>query len=152
LKALFAFYVERNFVTKEYRETVMEKGLRQLFFQHQIGERFHRSKVGDDEFNVTFPFVEMQDEHPTKIIKPLNLAQADPTKILEHGNKWGFRIHKLRQHHELPEKVLFTVDGPDGSSNRAKAYQESVEMLVETGVDVLPYKDRTEILNFAISA
>ena len=150
LKDLFAFYVERNFVTKEYRETVMEKGMRQLFFSHQLGERFHRTKVGDDQFNVTFPFVELQNEHPTKIIKPLNLAQADPTKILEHGNKWEFRIRKLKQRHDLPEKVLFAVDGPDDGGKRANACQEAIKMLNETGVDVLPYKDRTEILNFAI--
>lgn len=151
LKGLFAFYVERNFVTKEYRETVMEKGLRQLFFQHQLGERFHRTKVGDDEFHVTFPFVEMSNEHPTKIIKPLNLAQGDPTKILEHGNKWEFRIQKLQDQHNLSAKVLFAVDGPDEGGKRAKAYQEAVGMLNETGVDVLPYKDRTEILQFAAS-
>jgi len=152
LKELFAYYVERKFVTKEYRETVMEKGLRQLFFKHQLGDRFHRTKVGDDEFNVTFPFVEMHDEHPTMIIKPLNLAQGDSTKILEHGNRWDFRIHKLQEHHDLPEKVLFTVDGPDEGGKRGKAYKEAVRMLNETGVDVLPYKNRTEILQFAASA
>jgi hypothetical protein len=150
LKDLFAFYVERNFVTKEYREKVMEKGLRRLFFNNQLGDRFHPEKIGDDEFNVTFPFVEMNDEQPAKIIKALNLAQVDSMKILEHGNKWEFRIHKLREHHGLPKKVLFAVDGPDDEGGkRAKAYQEAVGKLNEAGVDVVSYKDRTEILLFA---
>ena len=97
LNELFAYYVERNFVTKEYRATVLEKGVRQLLFKNHLGERFHRAKVGDKEFQVIFPFVELRDEHPTKIIQPLNLAQDKTTKILEHGNKWEFRIRKLQE-------------------------------------------------------
>jgi hypothetical protein len=149
LKELFAYYVERNFVTKEYRETVLESGLRKLFFQNRLGERFHRTKVGDDEFNVTFPFVEMRDDRPTKIIKPLNLAQGETTKILEHGNKWEFRVRKLRQRSALPEKILFAFEGPEEEGPRVRACQEAAGMLRGTGVIVLPYKDRTEILQFA---
>lgn len=149
LKELFAYYVERNFATKEYRETVLESGLRGLFFQNHLGERFHRTKVGDDEFNVSFPFVELRDDRPTKIIKPLNLAQSDTTKILEHGNKWEFRVRKLRQRSALPDKVLFAFEGPEERGQRARACHEATSMLRESGAVVLPYRDRTEILRFA---
>lgn len=149
LSELFAHYVERNFVTKEYRETVMEKGVRQLLFKHQLGERFHRTKVGDDQFHVTFPFVELRNERAAKIIKPLNLAQDETTKILEHGNKWEFRIRKLQERKVFADRVLFAVDGPEEQGKRANAYQEAVEMLQETGVAVLPIQDRAEILEFA---
>jgi hypothetical protein len=149
LKELFAYYVERNFVTKEYRETVLEKGLRELFLNNQLGERFHRTKIGDDDFNVTFPFVELHDQVPTKIIKPLNLAQDDTTKILEHGNKWEFRVRKLKEREVLPEKILFAVEEPEEQGRRANACQEAVNMLCETGVTVYPYRDRMEILKFA---
>lgn len=149
LNELFAYYVERNFVTKEYRETVLEKGLRQLFFKNHIGERFHRTKVGDDEFNVTFPFVELRNERPTKIIKPLNLAQGETTKILEHGSIWEFRVRKLQQRQAIPGRMLFAFEGPEEHGVRAKACQEAVGMLRETGATVLPYTDRVEILEFA---
>ncbi|MCU7891819.1 MAG: DUF3037 domain-containing protein [Candidatus Thiodiazotropha sp. (ex Ustalcina ferruginea)] len=149
LKELFAYYVERNFVTKEYRETVLEKGLRRLFFKNQLGERFHRTKVGDDDFKVTFPFVELHNQLLTKIIKPLNLAQDDTTKILEHGNKWEFRVRKLREREVLPGKILFAVEEPKEQGRRATACQEAVNMLRDTGVTVYPYRDRMEILEFA---
>lgn len=149
LNELFAYYVERNFVTKEYRETVMEKGVRQLLFKHHLGERFHRTKVGDDQFHVTFPFVELRNERPAKIIKPLNLAQDETTKILEHGNKWEFRIRKLRERQAIPDRILFAFEAPEEQGARAKACQEAAGMLQETGVTVLPFKDRAEILEFA---
>ncbi|MEA3640663.1 MAG: DUF3037 domain-containing protein [Lamprobacter sp.] len=149
LKELFAFYVERNFVTKAYRETVLESGLRQLFSRNQLGERFHRAKVGDDEFNVTFPFVELRDDRPTKVIKPLNLAQSETTKILEHANKWEFRVRRLRQRLALPENILFAFEGPEEPGQRARACHEATSMLRDTGAVVLPYRDRTEILEFA---
>lgn len=149
LNELFAYYVERNFVTKEYRETVMEKGMRQLLFKHQLGERFHRTKVGDDQFHVTFPFVELRDERPTKIIKPLNLAQDETTKILEHGNKWEFRIRKLKECQAIPDRVLFAFEAPEEQGARARACQEAAGTLRETGVTVMPYQDRVKILAFA---
>lgn len=149
LKELFAYYVERNFVTKEYRETVLDRGVRQLLFKNQLGERFHRTRVGDDQFHVTFPFVELRDERPTKIIKPLNLAQDETTNILEHGNKWEFRIRKLREHQAIPDRILFAFEGPEEQGPRARACQEATGMLQETGVTVMPYRDRVKILEFA---
>lgn len=66
LDQLYAFYVERNFVTKEYRETVLGKGIRNLLLNAQIGGRFQRERVGDEEFTVPFPFVEFYDNKPEK--------------------------------------------------------------------------------------
>ncbi len=149
LNKLFSFYVERNFVTKKYRETILENGLSKLFLQAQIGERFKRIRVGDEEFTVPFPFVELDDETPNRVIKPLNLAQDDSTRILEHGGKWEFRIRELTKRHALPDHVLFAVDGPTGNDHRGNAYQEVVEMLDDTGVTVVPYKNQAEILEFA---
>ncbi|MEN8177429.1 MAG: DUF3037 domain-containing protein [Pseudomonadota bacterium] len=149
LNELFAYYIERNFVTKQYRETVLENGMRKLLFQNQIGGRFHRTKVGDEGFSILFPFVELHDGQPTKIIKPLNLAQDDSTKILEHGGKWEFRIRELKKRHSFPEKVLFAVEGPVNRDRRIDAFNEASEMLNGTGVTVLPYQNRREILEFA---
>lgn len=150
LKELFAFYVQRDFVTKEYREKVLEKGLRKLLFQSELGERFQPESIGDDEFHVAFPFVEMHDELLTKVIKPLNLAQEDFTKILEHGGKWVFRLRELKKRHVLPERVLLAVDGPTENDRRDHAYREAMEMLIDTSVTVLPYERKEKILEFAL--
>lgn len=149
LKKLFAYYVKRDFVTKEYRETVLEKGIRSILLDAQIGERFTRSHVGDDKYQVPFPFVEMHDQCATKIIKPLNLGQDDSSKIIEHGGKWQFRVHELKKRRALPERVLFAVKGPGENDRRGNAYREAIEMLSGTGVTVLPFTKRNEILEFA---
>ena len=149
LKELFSFYVERNFVTKEYRETVLNKGIRQLLLKADIGERFQLDRIGDDEFTVLFPFVELEGKKPTNVIKPLNLAQPDSTKILEHGGKWEFRMRVLKKRGVFPDRVLFAVDGPTDTDHRGNAYREVVEMLDATGVTVMPYKKQEQILEFA---
>ncbi|RLJ21981.1 DUF3037 domain-containing protein [bacterium endosymbiont of Escarpia laminata] len=150
LKELFAYYVERDFVTKEYRETVLEKGMRRLLLKEQLGERFTRERIGDDEYKVLFPFVEMHEKVPARIIKPLNLGQDDSSKIIEHGGKWEFRMRELRKRHMLPDKVLFAVDGPGDEGRRGSAYREVVDMLTDTGVAVLPYENQEQILDFAL--
>ncbi len=150
LKELFAFYIERNFFTKEYRETVLDRGIRDLLLQAQVGERFTSKKVGNDEYFVTFPFVEMHTKIPVKIIKPLHLGQENSSKILEHGGKWEFRVRELRKHHDLsPGKILFAVDGPGGNDSRGEACREVMDMLRETGSNIQPYTMKEKILDFA---
>ena len=70
LKELFAYYVERNFVTREYVETRLEKGIRRWLYQMKLGERFQRMTIGDEDYQATFPFVEQVDKRPVKVIKP----------------------------------------------------------------------------------
>jgi hypothetical protein len=151
LNNLFAFYVERDFVTKEYRETVLEKGLHKLFVKEKVAENFQKKRLGDDGFSVSFPFVELHNERTTKLIKPLNLAQTDSTKILEHGGKWEFRIRELKKRRVFPEKALFAVEGPTTNGRRENAYRETVEMLQNTGVEVLPYTNTDKILEFVLN-
>lgn len=151
LKELFAFYVERNFVTKEYEESVLEKGVREWLTQAQIGQRFQRMAIGDDEYQATFPFVEQRDDRPVKVIKPLHLAQDKPSKIIDHGGSWLFRIEELRRRNRLPDKVLFTVAGPEDSHDRRqRAFEEIVgRFLDDTGVEVVDYMNRERVIEFA---
>lgn len=150
LKELFAFYVERNFVTKQYMETVLERGVRRWLFQARIGERFQRIAIGDDEYQATFPFVEQVDNSPVKVIKPLHLAQAKANKIIDHGGQWLFRLDELRRRHKLPDKVMFTVAGPEiADERRYHAFEQIVGRLGEAGVDVADCTDRERLLEFA---
>jgi len=149
LKKLYDFYVERDFVTKEYRETVLEKGVRNLLLDAQVGERFHKQRVGDHEFGVPFPFVELHNKKPTRIIKPLNLGHDDSTKILEHGGKWEFRIRELKKRNVFPARALFAVEGPAGKGRLQNAYDEVLEMLRDTGIEIVPYHRQEAILEFA---
>lgn len=152
LEKLFGFYVERNFVNKEYRETVMEKGVRKLLVQTNLAEYFVRKEIGDAEFHVAFPFVALRDEKPNTVIKPLNLGQDDPTRIRERGNEWQFRIKELTKRNYLPPHVLFAVEGPEQTGKHKLAFHDAFEMLEQTGVQVVPYENQQEIIRFARAA
>ncbi|MBX3615963.1 DUF3037 domain-containing protein [Nitrosomonas sp.] len=150
INELFSFYVERNFATKEYIETRLEKGIRNWLNQERIADRFQRLPVGDEEYQAIFPFVEHANNKPVKIIKPLNLAQEKPSKIIDHGNLWRSRIEELKRRKKLPEKVLFTVTGPDDvGTNRHHAYEETVGRLHECGIEIEDYTNKAQIIKFA---
>ncbi len=152
LDELYGFYVERNFVTREYQESVMEKGLRKWLHEARIGGRFHRAELGDDTYRVAFPFVEENDNHPAKAIKPLYLAYADPSRIIDHGGQWVLRVTQLRKRGRLPHAVLFAVQGPVADGRKLQAYEETIDDLMQAGITVLPYTDKDRILGFAADA
>ena len=151
LEELYGYYVERDFVTREYQEAVLERGFRKWLWQARIAERFTKLEVGNEEYHATFPFVEKQGDVTVKAIKPLHLAQDQPSKILDHGGQWLFRIQTLKRRNLLPEKVLFAVSGPIGNGAKCKAYDEIVANLKDEGVNVLPVLDKEHILEFAAS-
>lgn len=146
---LYGHYVERTFVTREYQEAVLEKGIRRLLYQARISERFSRVEVGNDEYHATFPFVEKQDERAVKVIKPLHLDHAQPSRILDHGGQWLFRIQTLKKRGLLPSRVLFAIRSPESQDSRSAAAREIAESLIDNGVEVLAYGESQRILEFA---
>ncbi|WP_347258202.1 DUF3037 domain-containing protein [Methylocaldum sp.] len=149
LKELYAYYVERNFVTREYQEHILEKGVRGWLRDAKLLDRFHPARVGNDEYHAQFPFVAGPDDKPEKIIKPLNLGYTDAARIIDHGGQWVVRINALRKRQLLPGKVLFAVHGPDDFTPRGRAKREVVDELKDAGVIVTPYDQTQSILEFA---
>lgn len=149
---LFDYYVERNFVTREYQEAVMERGLRRWLYKADLADRFGTQAIGDDVYHVNFPFVELTaaGRNPPRAIKPLNLAQDQPNKILDHGGQWIFRIEQLRKRNRLPGKVLFAVNADlEANTPRYDAFNEVVGALkMQDGVVVERF-DRDPVLRFA---
>ncbi len=152
LETLFDHYVERNFVRKEYPEQALDQGLRHWLQKVQIADRFTEGKIGDKQYQATFPFIAHERQRPTKVIKPLHLAQDQSSKIIEHAGTWVFRLSELKKRGVLPRKVLFAVDGPDADGDRTDAYLHATQMLEETGITVVPYDARNEIMDFALTA
>ena len=150
LKELFAFYVERNFVTKKYQEVLLEKDIRHLLYQVNIGDKFEKQRLGDDAYHVTFPFVRQENNQPVKIIKPLHLAHPEPTRIYDHGAAWIYRIERLKNRYIHPDQVLFTLAGPEEDGNRFAAYQEIRQELKQTGVQIADVQDKDKITRFAL--
>jgi len=149
LRELFQFHVERNFVNRQYQEQVLERGMRRLLYSANVLERFAPMPIGDEEYHATFPFVEQLNEHPIRVIKPLHLAHDQPSKILDHGGQWLFRVGQLKKRRLLPDKVLFAVQGPqERGTSRAHAAEEIVSALIEKGIEVAPINDSQAVIEF----
>ena len=149
LLQLFDHYVERNFVTKEYQERLLENNVRKLLLTAQVGARYQREKVGTEDFAVNFPFVDMVEGKAERVIKPLYLAQGDSTKILTHGGQWVDKVRRLRKRNALPPKVLFPVTQPAANTKPYYAFQEIQQDLLAEDVQVVAADDERRILKFA---
>ncbi|WGG50521.1 DUF3037 domain-containing protein [Rugamonas sp. DEMB1] len=149
LLQLFDHYVERNFVTKEYQERLLENNVRKLLFRAQVGAKYQREKIGTDDFSVNFPFVNLVEGRPERVIKPLYLAQSDTTKILTHGGQWVDKIRRLRKRNALPPNVLFPVTEPVANTRPHHAFQEIRFDLLAANVQVVPADDEAQIIRFA---
>jgi hypothetical protein len=149
LNALYDHYVERNFVTKEYQERLLEGSIRKLLVRAQVGENYRQEKLGDDDFAVNFPFVRMVDGQADRVIKPLYLAQNDTTKIITHGGQWVDKIRRLRKRQALPENVMFPVTAPAMDTRAYRAFEEIREDLAAANVEIVPAVDDRQILAFA---
>lgn len=149
LDALFDHYIERNFVTKEYQERLLENMVRKLLVGRQLGADFRPERIGNPDFTVNFPFVHHHDGRADRIIKPLYLAQADSTKLLTHGGQWVDKVRRLQRRNALPNAVLFPVQAPPRDAKPYGAYEEIKEDLQATGVTVVAANDEASILQFA---
>ncbi len=152
LDELYGYYVERKFVTREYQEAVLERGMRKWLYQARILNRFARREIGDEEYHAAFPFVECHDDRPVKVLKPLHLAHDQSSKILDHGGQWLFRAGQLKRRNQLPQNLLFAVQKPQGDGARERACQEIIDGLRDEGAVVLPYSDKEHIMEFASKA
>lgn len=151
LEELYGYYVERDFVTPLYREQVLERTLRKWFQEAGVSSRFERLEVGNDEYHATFPFAEERNGEVVTAIKPLNLGQDQPSKILDHGGAWIWKLAQLKRKNTLPDRVLVTVEGPSELATPAtgKAFRDVVHELQATGAEVLTYERKAEIIRFA---
>lgn len=150
LEELYGYYVERDFITVEYREQFLEKTLRRWLVEAGVNDRFERLEVGNDDYHATFPFVEQNKGEVEIAIKPLNLGQEQPSKIIDHGGAWIWKLNQLKRKKLFPRRVLITVDSPKDSLTPARinAYHEVVADLTSLGATVLPHDQRDDILKF----
>ena len=151
LRELFDHYIERNFVNKAYQERLLENNVRRLLYgsDTRIGLQYRQEKVGAADFIVNFPFVRTVDSKVDRIIKPLYLAQDDPTRLLTHGGQWVDKVNRLRKRNALPEHVLFPLASPGVHTKAFAAFEEIRGELVDAGVEVVSAKDDHRIVEFA---
>lgn len=148
LKELFGYYVQRDFVDKEYQEALLVKGVRKLLVDANAAKRFKQAKIGNDIYHANFPFVEKNTDDNIKIIKPLYLGHDDPCKLYDHGATWMNKITRLRELNLLDGNVLFTVQGPRGNNNQMDAFNDITSTLRKNDVDVVAFDKKQQIIDF----
>lgn len=149
LEQLYGHYVDHDFVTHEYHEKVLEQRIQHLIKGLNLGHPFREERLGDDEFAVRFPLVQLIKNKPAKVIKPFFLAQDDTMGIYNHGDAWLGKLKRLRQRHQLPEQVLFTLEGPEATDKkRHNAFTEMQRELRDYAETAL-VDEETRIVQFA---
>ncbi|WP_312737424.1 DUF3037 domain-containing protein [Stenotrophomonas sp.] len=149
LQALYRRFVDRDFATKEYHEQLLNKGVSRLLATASLKPYFDHLAVGDDTFNVKFPFVSTSPDVPRVVIKPLHLAQDEPNKILDHGGYWVARVGRLKKHGRFPAHVLFAINEAIDGKKKRTAAKEIADELRGLGAEVVPVTDNAAILQFA---
>lgn len=151
LDTLYSRFIERDFATKEYHELMLTKGVSRLLATASLKSYFDDRAIGNDVYNVKFPFVSTHQDAPRVVIKPLFLAHDEPSKIYDHGGIWVTKIRRLKKHQLLPENTLFATDEAtyDDNAKRRNAAQEITAELRDMGVKVVPASDNAGIIQFA---
>lgn len=153
LDKLFARFVERDFVSKQYHDKLLERGVRQVLARANLRAYFSAGTIGTDDLHIQVPFVHSRNGRPILAIKPLDLARDEPNQVYDHGGHWVDRIRRLRKHGLLPDETLFAVQRPATDDTRVlKAADEIVAELREQCVEVAAATDAKAIAGFASAA
>lgn len=150
LNTLFGYYVERDFVTPEYKETILERRIRNLVHSLNLPKPFKAVELGDEFAAAHFPLVQQDKGVSVKAIKPFFLAQPEPSKIIGHGGLWVDRIRRMRNRQTLPQSLMFAIEAPPtDDKKRHYAYNEIRSDLEALGVLTVPSQDESAIISFA---
>ena len=132
LETLFDHYVNHSFANKEYQEKGLERQLGSLLVTSNLKQRYSERRLGDSEYDVRFPFVLMANEQAAQAIKPLYFGQAEPSRILEHGDAWQAKVMRLKRAHRLARDTLFITEPPcENQPKLIKAYEEVTNALAD---------------------
>lgn len=150
IERLFRHFVDRQFAQHEdYQEVVMARRLADAFKARAVGG-YQQEKLGDDLYHVTLPFVRHVGMAKTDVraIKPLDLAKREPTRIIEHGDRWLARMRRLHEMHYNPTAFLFPVHMPTGRKMVAAA-EQVLAALHDLRVEAVPFRETDRIVHFA---
>lgn len=150
LLKLFGYYVERNFITLEYKETILERRIRNLVHSLNLPKPFKAVELGDEFASAHFPLVQEDRQQAVKAIKPFYLAQPEPSKIIAHGGLWVDRIRRMRRRQTLPNSILFAIESPPpDDQKRFAAFDEIRHDLNSLEIITVNANAEGEIIDFA---
>ena len=157
LDALFDRYISRQTAENDDPEEI--RLVRQVgdWLEQWKLRRFYRKdvRVGPDEFHIRFPFAYQPEEQtlPQRVIKPLNLAQANSTQIYHHGDLWIANVDRLERLDALPPRVLLPVKMPLATRGATRtvilAAEEIFAQLAKRKVTLAQADDTKTLREFA---
>ncbi len=129
LDEVFGIYVERRFANvPEYQERVMCRRLQVVLNEADLLQRYAiDEKIGNDEYQVRFPFVKREDGagRPLQAIKALHLDRKNSTDIIRHADDWINVMRRLRGFNTAPQEVLFVLQAPSGGeASHVRAFDQ----------------------------
>lgn len=152
LGELFDHYVEHDFATPEYQETLIEKAVRGILRREGLEKQFRRTKLGVDGLQFAVPFAQLNEAgRALRVIKPMHLAYDDPVRILDHGNQWAGRLRHLTRVQAMPKMLLAVTEPPVGTDHHV-AYEEVRQELERVGAVFAASNDELAVLRFAKAA
>lgn len=150
LDKLFARFVERDFVGKEYHDRVLERGVRELLRKAELRDYFNEAEIGNEDLRLPVPFVYERDGQAQLAIKPFNLAKDEASRVFDVGGRLVDRINRLNKHELLPRDMLIAVKEPVRMDRRVRAAVEEIENdLRNAGVEVVRVDNADAITRFA---
>jgi hypothetical protein len=122
---LFAKCVVQPLDIKEQREVQLERNIRKYLDSLNLSVPFEKAELGLEDYQFTWPLVQKK-HHQTRVIKPLFLGQADPSKVIEHGDRLIGRLNRLKSFGVLPQEILVTWDIGENISDKIRRNQQLV--------------------------
>jgi len=151
-KKLFDHYVGRNFNTREYRETVLQRKLKATFKRFKL-ERYYREdkiQAGIAEFKMPFVHRDERNKDIRGAIKPLAFDQQTLNSQVEHADLWLARARHMLDSDFQPETLLFTIDWDSVGNPKMTDYLNQFEsQLRKSGIKTLAAEDESAVVDFA---
>lgn len=147
----FGFYVEHDFATHEYQQKLLEKTVRAVLLEANLQRRFQPQDVGNADFHLRLPLVNVKEAPRPLAIKPLFLGDAEPTRIYDKGMHWAGKLRLVREVGGFQGEVLFAVQPPLPQQGQAlfRAFEAANEALLEADATVVKADDTGPVLAFA---
>jgi len=152
---LFNKFVNHSEVTKESREAILTRELKNRFsYYNDLRNVFRKETLGGELTRFSIPFVARQDGEILCAIKPLAFTQDKPEKMMEHCDSWTAKVLRAANEKILSlSNVLFTIDPPFQPTDlEVKAMREIRKTFDENGINHIEHKDESSIVTFARQA
>lgn len=148
-----ALFIDQDGLTAlQAVEQQMAKALKNLLRNAKLLPAYKQNvKIGPDEFQVTFAFAHLKDEHRAdRALRPLNFDLATSTDIYNHGDEWIQRMKRLKRLDYRPDQCLIAARAPkDETEHRGEAFRQIVADLLAEDFRCIGEDETGKVLDFA---